>query len=185
MTSTSRSANGASRRRPRRRRRAPEWKGRSRSTGLELCKTCCATRACSCAAPSCTSRIHAPGAGRDRRSGGHLVPRRCGVGWKLVESQARIGDCLREKLLAAGWTVVNRTALPVVCFTHPRLDGDDELLRRVCPAVQERGRVWISSVLLAGQVPALRACITSFRTEEAALDVLVAEIALAAEPGER
>src|SRR5258708_19982389 len=94
---------------------------------------------------------------------------------ELVESRVRMGGRLREKLLAAGWTVVNRTALPVVCFTHPRLDGDDELLRRVCSAVQERGRVWISSVLLAGQVPALRACITSFPTEDADLDVLVPE----------
>jgi hypothetical protein len=67
----------------------------------------------------------------------------------------------------------------VVCFTHPQLDGEEELLRRLCSAVQERGRAWISSVKLAGEVPALRACITSFRTEKADLDVLVAEIELA------
>ncbi len=142
-------------------------------------------------APETLSRAFAVSATYMPAGGGQLDPFACtpfalaelgieGYG-ELVESQARMGDRLREKLLAAGWTVVNRTALPVVCFTHPRLDGDDELLRRVCSAVQERGRVWISSVLLAGQVPALRACITSFRTEEADLDVLVAEIDLARE----
>jgi glutamate/tyrosine decarboxylase-like PLP-dependent enzyme len=154
-------------------------------------------------APETLSRAFAVSATYMPAGGGQLDPFACTPQWsrraiglkvlfalaelgiegygELVESQARMGDCLREKLLAAGWTVVNRTALPVVCFTHPRLDGDDELLRRVCSAVQERGRVWISSVLLAGQVPALRACITSFRTEEADLDVLVAEIDLARE----
>src|SRR5258708_8970245 len=57
MVSTSRSANGASRRPRRRWRCARKWRRRSRSTGLEPCKTGCAKRACSCAAPSCTSRM--------------------------------------------------------------------------------------------------------------------------------
>jgi glutamate/tyrosine decarboxylase-like PLP-dependent enzyme len=156
-----------------------------------------------CRAPETLSRAFAVSATYMPASSGQLDPFACTPQWsrraiglkvlfalaelgiegygELVERQARMGDCLREKLLAAGWTVVNRTALPLVCFTHPQLDGDEELVRRLCSAVQERGRVWISSVLLAGQVSALRACITSFRTEESDLDVLVAEINLARE----
>jgi hypothetical protein len=42
--------------------------------------------------------------------------------------------------------------------------------------VQARGRAWASDVVLAGRERAVRACITSFRTEEADLDVLVEEL---------
>jgi len=66
------------------------------------------------------------------------------------------------------------TPLPLVCFTHPRLaEGSPG---RVAKRVAQAGRVWLSAVTLPRSGPALRACITSYRTEPGDLDVLVAEV---------
>ena len=95
---------------------------------------------------------------------------------ELIEHQTAMGDELRGRLVAAGWEVVNRTRLPVVCFTHPDLregrSGTTDLLGRI----YERQRVWISEVLLGGRQRVLRACITSYRTEPEDLAVLVDEL---------
>src|ERR1700679_3986347 len=40
----------------------------------------------------------------------------------MIEHQARMGEVLRESLSAAGWRIVNKTPLPVVCFTSDGLD---------------------------------------------------------------
>jgi hypothetical protein len=42
--------------------------------------------------------------------------------------------------------------------------------------LQDRGRVWISDVVLGRREKVLRACITSFRTDEEDVDVLVDEL---------
>lgn len=94
---------------------------------------------------------------------------------ELIERQAAMGDRLRAKLADAGWTVVNRTPLPLVCFSHSRLEADPGAVRAVAGSVQRRGRAWISDVVLRGR-PALRACITSYRTREEDLDVLIEEL---------
>ncbi len=94
----------------------------------------------------------------------------------LVDAQARLGDALRAKLLARGWEVVNATPLPVVCFTHEDLRRGATTTGAVVREVVGRGRAWISEVVLAGRDRVLRACITSFHTEEGDLDVLVDEL---------
>ena len=43
-------------------------------------------------------------------------------------------------------------------------------------SIQERGLAWISDVVLGGRHRVLRACITSFRTDENDLNVLVDEL---------
>jgi glutamate/tyrosine decarboxylase-like PLP-dependent enzyme len=94
----------------------------------------------------------------------------------LVEHQAAMGRALRDKLRAAGWTLVADSPLPVVCFTHPDIEAGrlsvDDVVRRVYAGRQ----AWISPVLLANRVRALRACITSYETEAGDLDVLVEEL---------
>jgi hypothetical protein len=45
--------------------------------------------------------------------------------------------------------------------------------------LQDRGRVWISDAVLGQREKVLRACVTSFRTVEQDLDVLVDELELA------
>jgi aromatic-L-amino-acid/L-tryptophan decarboxylase len=40
----------------------------------------------------------------------------------MIERQAHLGDVLREALRRTGWRIVNRTPLPLVCFTRDGLD---------------------------------------------------------------
>jgi glutamate/tyrosine decarboxylase-like PLP-dependent enzyme len=94
----------------------------------------------------------------------------------LFDHQCRMGERLRARLAGAGWELLNDTPLPVVCFTHPSLRGDPRRLGAVVSEVVGRGRAWISQVVLAGRIEALRACITSFRTEEGDLEVLLEEL---------
>jgi len=93
------------------------------------------------------------------------------AGWAgysdLVDRQIDLGDRLRSILSERGWRIVNKTPLPVVCFNDP--DGKtpdrasvDALARRVV----QSGRAWISSALIGGRTPCLRACITNYLTGE-------------------
>ncbi len=109
------------------------------------------------------------------------------AGWEgyaaVIRHQAAMGDLLREELAAAGWRVVNRTRLPVVCFVDgsgaraggsapagegaPAAGGGQEeaaFLEAVARAVVACGEAWLSTTRLAADLPVLRACITSFRT---------------------
>jgi glutamate/tyrosine decarboxylase-like PLP-dependent enzyme len=96
---------------------------------------------------------------------------------ELIERQAAMGDRLRELLAGAGWTVLNQTPLPLVCFTHPSLEtGRKSQAGQLVHEVVERRRVWISKVVLPGGRPAARACVTSFRTGEDDLGVLMEEL---------
>ena len=85
-----------------------------------------------------------------------------------IEHQARMGDYLRKALASAGWKVVNRTPLPLVCFTRVRLDIDGFLRRLLSKQV-----AWMSPVRIAGGPSVVRACITSFRTTEREIDAVV------------
>lgn len=76
----------------------------------------------------------------------------------MIEHQARMGELLREQLAASGWRIVNKTPLPVVCFTRPSLDIPTFLAR-----LREEQIAWMSETHCAGQ-PVLRACVTSFKT---------------------
>jgi hypothetical protein len=88
-----------------------------------------------------------------------------------------MGRRLRDKLAAAGWILVADSPLPVVCFTHPDIEAGrlsiDDVIRRV----YEHRQTWISPVILGGERRrALRACITSYETDEGDLDMLMAEL---------
>lgn len=96
---------------------------------------------------------------------------------ELIERQAAMGDRLRELLAGAGWTIVNDTPLPLVCFTHPSLEtGKRSQIGRLVHEVVKRRKVWISKVALSDGTVAARACITSFRTNEEDLQVLLGEL---------
>jgi len=95
---------------------------------------------------------------------------------QLIEHQAAMGEQLRAKLRAAGWTLTNDTPLPLVCFTNAALRAGAPDAVTVASRVQERGQCWISSLPLRGET-VLRACITSYQTTPADLDALVAELA--------
>lgn len=93
-----------------------------------------------------------------------------------IDHQALMGDLLKRKLVEAGWIVVNDTALPLACMTHDDIRAGICKTEDIVKSVQARGRVWISDVVLGRREKALRACITSFRTKEEDLSVLISEL---------
>jgi glutamate/tyrosine decarboxylase-like PLP-dependent enzyme len=85
------------------------------------------------------------------------------AGWsgyaKALRQQFRLGALLRAELTSRGWEIVNRTELPVVCFTKPGVDPAQTVARIVAS-----GSAWISATIVGGSRPVLRACITNYRT---------------------
>jgi hypothetical protein len=72
--------------------------------------------------------------------------------------------------------VVNDSPFPLICFTHPDLQRTEMATKDLVEWVLHRGRVWISDVRLPKHGWVLRACVTSFRTDESDVDVLVEEL---------
>lgn len=98
------------------------------------------------------------------------------AGWDgyaaTIRHQTAMGDRLRTRLTEEGWRIVNATPLPLVCFTMPGWTLPD--CQQVANAVIESGQAWISTIQLGPQKqPALRACVTSYRTEPRHIDALV------------
>lgn len=89
---------------------------------------------------------------------------------EMIERQAALGNLLRELLHDSGWRVVNDTPLPLVCFTREGLD-----VQACLDAIRRRQIAWMSATQLAG-VPAVRACITSYKTTEGDIRAVVNEI---------
>jgi len=89
----------------------------------------------------------------------------------MIEHQARMGDLLRESIERAGWRIVNRTPLPLVCFTRDGLVASTFLA-----ALHEHQIAWMSEVRLGDDPPVVRACVTSFRTSESDIEWVVREM---------
>lgn len=98
---------------------------------------------------------------------------------EMIEHQAHMGEVLRELLRQAGWKVVNKTPLPLVCFTREGLD-----ITRFLSALHKKQIAWMAEVRLADGSPVIRACITSFMTTKSDLEEVVREMNLLAESGE-
>jgi glutamate/tyrosine decarboxylase-like PLP-dependent enzyme len=90
---------------------------------------------------------------------------------EMIEHQARMGDVLRESLEDAGFRIMNRTPLPLVCFTRDGLVASEFLA-----ALYQRQIAWMSEVRLGDQAPVVRACVTSFRTKESDIEWVVGEM---------
>jgi aromatic-L-amino-acid decarboxylase len=94
-----------------------------------------------------------------------------------IEHDCELGDRMRARLRQDGWRIVNETPLPVVCFT-PGEDDSSERLESIARHIESSGVAWISVAQLAGR-PALRACITSYRSTEEDVEALCAALATA------
>ena len=94
-----------------------------------------------------------------------------------IRRQVGIGARLRERLLAEGWRIWNDTPLPLVCFS-PAGETGDEAVRAIERDVVNSGEAWISSVGLGGRL-VLRACVTSYETGEADIEVLLRRLRMA------
>jgi glutamate/tyrosine decarboxylase-like PLP-dependent enzyme len=88
----------------------------------------------------------------------------------MIEHQARMGEVLRESLSAAGWRIVNKTPLPVVCFTRDGLDVPSFLAD-----LRNEQTAWMSEAHINGS-STVRACISSFKTSEADIHDVVRDI---------
>jgi glutamate/tyrosine decarboxylase-like PLP-dependent enzyme len=94
----------------------------------------------------------------------------CVAGWEgyaaVLRMMTSIGEELRRQLLASGWRILNATPLPIVCFTDARSERSEsqEYLAEIVREVIESGEAWISTTRLSGSRPAIRACITNYKT---------------------
>jgi aromatic-L-amino-acid/L-tryptophan decarboxylase len=91
---------------------------------------------------------------------------------RRLDHQAAVADHLRHCLLDAGFVIRNRTPLPLVCFTHPRL-RDTAAHDVVARGLRLSQSAWISRALLDGREPVLRACVMSYETKREDMETLV------------
>src|ERR1700753_1028358 len=89
---------------------------------------------------------------------------------EMIEHQTRMGNVLRDALKASGWSILNATPLPLVCFTREGLVPSDFLA-----SLHKKQIAWMSEARV-GHVPVVRACITSFRTTERDIYWVVSEM---------
>jgi len=94
---------------------------------------------------------------------------------KMIEHQADMGEALRERLRDRGYLIENQTLLPLICFSHPKWEGLHSRMTATAARLKAAG-FWLSCIFLSNGRPVLRACITSFRTQESDLDALVAAL---------
>lgn len=89
------------------------------------------------------------------------------AGWtgmaNTIRQQCELGRQLRQMLLKDGWECVNETPLPLVCFA-PLGEFDRKAIQDIADYVIRSGTASISTVAL--DRPALRACITNFRSSK-------------------
>ena len=98
------------------------------------------------------------------------------LGWdglaEMVRSTTEIGNRLKSRLRENGWEVLNDTELPIACFVHPDHTSDPDFISRVCLAVVNSGKAWIS-IYNMGDRPTLRACITNYATGAQEIEALI------------
>lgn len=100
------------------------------------------------------------------------------AGWRgyaeTIEHQAAMGDLLRTRLAEEGWRIVNETPLPLVCFTDAEENWDLAMCQKVADTVVQSGKAWLSTIQLGQKKePALRACITNYKTQTQHIEALV------------
>jgi glutamate/tyrosine decarboxylase-like PLP-dependent enzyme len=100
------------------------------------------------------------------------------AGWngyeQVLRHQTKMGQVLRRRLIEEGWAIVNDTPLPLVCFTNRERLRDASAHQELADRIVASGKVWISMIQLGeNKTPALRACITNYRTEENHIETLV------------
>jgi glutamate/tyrosine decarboxylase-like PLP-dependent enzyme len=89
---------------------------------------------------------------------------------EMIGHQAEMGDVLRGALRASGWSILNSTPLPLICFTRDGLVPGDFLA-----SLHKNQIAWMSEARV-GNTPVVRACITSFRTTEREIHWVVGEM---------
>jgi glutamate/tyrosine decarboxylase-like PLP-dependent enzyme len=95
---------------------------------------------------------------------------------QLLDYQTGLGNYMRNQLLSRGWKVINPTPLPVICFTHPAIEGGEASVSNMLQQIYAEGRLWISAISIGNQQKVFRACITNYHTSEKDIDFIVEEL---------
>ncbi|MGH9734900.1 MAG: pyridoxal phosphate-dependent decarboxylase family protein [Candidatus Acidiferrales bacterium] len=103
------------------------------------------------------------------------------AGWEsyaaTIRHMTKIGAHLRRSLESSGWEVLNPTSLPICCFRDAEFpQGSADYLEAIVCEVIASGKAWISTTRLRNRIPVLRACITSYRTTEDDLRILISAL---------
>ena len=101
-----------------------------------------------------------------------------------IEREAALGDALRHSLREAGWEIVNRTPLPVVCTLHPAMRAGRFSAADAVRHLRQEGVLAWAEALRAHEPEALRLGIISRSTTEDSIRFVVERLkAFAAERG--
>ena len=101
-----------------------------------------------------------------------------------IEREAALGDALRRLLRDAGWEIVNRTPLPVVCTVHPAMRAGTFTAAEAVRYLRDEGVLAWAEALRPGEPEAVRLGIISRRTTEESVRFVVERLsAFAAERG--
>jgi glutamate/tyrosine decarboxylase-like PLP-dependent enzyme len=84
---------------------------------------------------------------------------------EMIEHQTSLGNELKNGLKESGWIIVNETPLPVVCFTHQKIQNGKMPMKSILTKLYEKGNVWISETVLQSNIPVLRACVANYRSQ--------------------
>jgi glutamate/tyrosine decarboxylase-like PLP-dependent enzyme len=104
------------------------------------------------------------------------------AGWEgyaaTLRQMTQVGRQLRRELEAFDWDVMNSTDLPICCFQDRRSpDGRSaDYLEAIAHEVVSSGDAWISTTRVRGNIPVLRACITSYRTNADDLRIMISAL---------
>ncbi len=92
---------------------------------------------------------------------------------RRIEQEAALGETLRRLLREAGWEIVNRTPLPVVCALHPAMRAGAFDAADAVRHLREGGVLAWTEALRQGEPEAVRLGIISRRTSEDSLRFVV------------
>jgi glutamate/tyrosine decarboxylase-like PLP-dependent enzyme len=95
---------------------------------------------------------------------------------QMVDREIALGCLLRDELKRTGWSIVNDTPLPVVCFTHEKIVQGTLSTETVLREFYSNGSAWISAVTVPHFGSVLRACIINYETGRNDIDALVAAL---------
>ena len=96
---------------------------------------------------------------------------------KRIEGEAALGDTLRRLLREAGWEIVNRTPLPVVCAVHPAMRAGAFTAADAVRHLRAEGVLAWAEALRPGEPEAVRLGIISRRTTEESVRFVVDRLA--------
>ncbi|MBX3119675.1 MAG: hypothetical protein KF784_11460 [Fimbriimonadaceae bacterium] len=93
---------------------------------------------------------------------------------EMIDRHFRQGDLLRRLLRESGWEILNATPLPVVNFTHPRIESGAVSLEAALQSILETKECWLSIAPVPPDRRGLRACVSVVDTKDSDVERLVA-----------